>query len=47
MANGRRMEYNYVKAHDMGVGREKQAEKPTLEADQHVQERKMGEEARL
>jgi hypothetical protein len=27
MANGRRMEYNYENAHNVGVGRGKQAEK--------------------
>ena len=31
MANGLRMEYNYGKAHDVGVGRGKQAEKPIPE----------------
>lgn len=42
MANGLRMEYNYGKAHDMGVDTEKQAEKPTLEANWYVYERKLG-----
>ena len=46
MANGLRMEYNYGKAHDMGVDTEKQAEKPTLEANRYVYERKLGVEAR-
>ena len=42
MANGLRMEYNYGKAHDMGVDTEKQAEKPTPEANWYVYERKLG-----
>ncbi len=36
MANGLRMEYNYGKAHDVGVDTEKQAEKPTPEANWYV-----------
>lgn len=46
MANGLRMEYNYGKAHDVGVDTEKQAEKPTPEANRYVYERKLGVEAR-
>ena len=46
MANGLRMEYNYGKAHDVGVGRGKQAEKPTLEANWHEPEEKLGVGAR-
>ena len=36
MANGLGMEYNYGKTHDVGVDTEKQAEKPTPEANWYV-----------
>ena len=46
IANGRRMEYNYGKTHDVGEEYGKQAEKPTPEANRYVQEEKLCVEAR-
>ena len=42
IANGRRMEYNYGKTHDVGKEGGNQAEKPTPEANWHEQEEKLG-----
>ena len=46
IANGRRMEYNYGKTHDVGEEYGKQAEKPTPEANWHELEGKVGVGAR-
>ena len=40
------MEYNYGKTHDVGKEGGKQAEKPTLEANRHESEGKVGVGAR-
>ena len=46
IANGRRMEYNYGKTHDVGEEYGKQAEKPTPEANWYEPEEKLGVGAR-
>ena len=46
IANGRRMEYNYGKTHDVGKEGGKQAEKPMPEANRHESEGKVGVGAR-
>ena len=46
IANGRRMEYNYGKTHDVGKESGKQAEKPTPEANRHELKGKVGVGAR-
>ena len=46
IANGRRMEYNYGKTHDVGVEHGNQAEKTTLEANRHESGGKVGVGAR-
>ena len=42
IANGRRMEYNYGKTHDVGAEHGNQADKPTPEANRHEPEGKLG-----
>ena len=46
IANGRRMEYNYGKTHNVGAEHGKQADKPTPEANRHELEGKLGVGAR-